>query len=175
MHVPRVETDSPSEKTSFFEVRVHVQSTPNPNLGGKTGISPRGRKLPAKNHARRAEKPKNSTSPRTNKRKKPPAGRNLFYLAPPPLASLAPAGLRSIFEGKKGDFFHFFLNFPSRVHVQATPNPHPVGKTENLPRGRKLPAKKSCSPSGKTGILMCGCMFAVSESTLRRGFDQFLR
>jgi len=64
--------------------------------------------------------------------KKPPAGRNLFYLAPPPLAPLAPAGLRSVFGGGKGIFLIFF------------------------------------------GFLARGCMFTESESTSRRGFDQFL-
>jgi len=66
--------------------------------------------LPSRKPAPPTKKQKNSTPSRANERKKPPAGRNLFYLAPPSLAPLAPAGLRSIFGMKKGIFL-FFLNF----------------------------------------------------------------
>jgi len=127
------------QKTSFFEVQTHV---PHQNQHPPS-------KNPANKHT-----------------KKPPAGRNLFHLAPPALASLAPAGLRSIFGRKKGDFLIFCHAGACSIHSEPAPRrenfkicpadacsihsePTPRRRNLNFPPPTHIPRVETGSPTKK--------------------------
>ena len=149
-HILRVETDSPSEKT---KKTVHLREQTNEN---------RNQSLFAKRRRRR-----NPHSHRVNRG----CGADEVVGDDPPLAPLAPAGLRSIFfEILLSAVRFFWISGSGRTFPESELTPADQ-KIENLPRGRRfsteinIPAGLRSIFGGKNGdffdFLTRGCMFSA--------------